>query len=124
MPLKTIINLVLGVLLISLVFFGYRAFTSGSGDTATARLAPEGFATSGGNSTVRNQFVDTLRAIKEIHFQTSVFANPVFQSLRDWHVELISKPVGRLNPFAPVGAGGEVSLPPLATTTSRAQPQR
>ncbi len=45
-----------------------------------------------------------LALLKTIRLDTSMFTDPLFKSLSDWGKEIPSQPVGRRNPFAPLGA--------------------
>jgi len=46
------------------------------------------------------ELLATLRGIK---LDGSIFEDPAFRSLEDFSQELVPEPVGRENPFAPVG---------------------
>ncbi|MDP3646433.1 MAG: hypothetical protein Q8R25_05080 [bacterium] len=48
------------------------------------------------------ELVATLLALRTVTLSGSIFTDPVFMSLQDFGVEIISEPVGRENPFAPL----------------------
>lgn len=50
-----------------------------------------------------------LFELKQIRLDSELFENPLFTSLKDFGQDLVTEPVGRQNPFAPLG--GEVVRP-------------
>lgn len=61
--------------------------------------------------------VDTLRQLEAVRLDGAVFSNPSFAALKDFSTQIIPEPVGRPNPFAPLGAAPDVS----ASSTKAAQ---
>lgn len=59
------------------------------------------------------ELVTTLLELREITLSGVIFADPVFQGLKDIGTEIVQEPVGRPNPFAPLIGGSR------ATTTRR-----
>lgn len=61
-----------------------------------------------------------LALLKTISLDTSVFTDPVFESLSDWGKAIPPQPAGRRNPFAPLGAstpaGKPTSVPSVPPT--------
>lgn len=55
------------------------------------------------------EVLETLLALRAISLDGTVFQNPAFQSLQDFSTEIMPEPVGRPNPFAPLGVGGSSS---------------
>lgn len=53
---------------------------------------------------VGQDLLAALALLKTIQLDTSVFADPIFKSLSDWGKTIPPQPVGRRNPFAPLGA--------------------
>lgn len=47
-------------------------------------------------------FLVLINQLEEIDFETTLFGDPVFDSLIDYRKQIESEPVGRANPFAPV----------------------
>ena len=52
---------------------------------------------------VRDELLGLLAALKMVQLDTSFFDDPNYRSLIDWSVAIKSQPVGRRNPFLPVG---------------------
>lgn len=50
-----------------------------------------------------------LFELKQIRLDSALFADPLFTALKDFGQDLVTEPVGRENPFAPLG--GEVVRP-------------
>lgn len=50
-----------------------------------------------------SQISQALLKIEQITLTRSIFENPVFNSLQDRSQPIIEEPVGRTNPFAPLG---------------------
>lgn len=46
-----------------------------------------------------------LAELKSIELDTSLLQNPTFLTLQDYSVSLSPEPIGRPNPFAPLGIG-------------------
>lgn len=81
------------VLLFAIVY--YMFFTGGS--------APAPSVTSTSASTpVSQKLVVMLTSLNTIQLNSSVFKDPVFQSLADFGVVIPQQQVGRRNPFAPL----------------------
>lgn len=57
-----------------------------------------------------------LLALRSVKLDSSIFSNPAYISLKDFSTEIVPEPIGRPDPFAPLGVGG--SLP----TGAKAQP--
>ncbi|MBI2048684.1 MAG: hypothetical protein HYT30_02040 [Parcubacteria group bacterium] len=47
--------------------------------------------------------LDTLFQLRAIQLTGSIFSNPAFSALRDFRTEIVAEPIGRRNPFAPLG---------------------
>lgn len=83
-------------LVIVAVLFGAYQFFVGTADepaltvTTTAVSGPD------------QDLVALLFELKSIRLDSALFADPVFQSLKDFGRELVSEPIGRVNPFAPL----------------------
>lgn len=85
------------IALIIIGFVVYSMFFSGEDDVALLEQTPVGGGATGGEILA---LLDTLRGID---FNTGVLDSTLFRSLVDFGVELTPEPVGRPNPFAPVG---------------------
>ena len=60
------------------------------------------------------ELVALLFELKNIRLDSTLFEDPLFKSLRDFGRDLVSEPVGRNNPFAPLT--GDKVLPPVKKT--------
>jgi hypothetical protein len=52
---------------------------------------------------ISSQITQALLKIEQIKLDRSIFENQIFASLEDRSEEIIDEPVGRSNPFAPLG---------------------
>ena len=91
------------VLALGYSFFSGEEIPEGLTSQAAGGLAPE----EGGD------LIALLAELKSIELDTSILQNPTFLTLEDFSVSLTAEPVGRSNPFAPLGT----SNTPVATTT-------
>jgi hypothetical protein len=57
----------------------------------------------GGGNDLGDEFVVQLLAIQNINFNTAFFSDPVYKGLKDQSRPLGDRPVGRPNPFSPIG---------------------
>ncbi|OHA20761.1 MAG: hypothetical protein A2849_02435 [Candidatus Taylorbacteria bacterium RIFCSPHIGHO2_01_FULL_51_15] len=62
------------------------------------------------DATLGRELLAVLAKLKSTTLDTSLFSDPVYQSLKDFGVSIAAQPVGRRNPFAELGAAG--ALPP------------
>ena len=56
-----------------------------------------------GQGQIGEDLVALLFRLQSLKLDQSIFTSPVFRSLKDFSQEIPSEPVGRPNPFAPVG---------------------
>jgi len=61
--------------------------------------------------------VATLLALRAVKLDGSLFSDPGFQSLKDFSTAIVPEPIGRPNPFAPLGSNIVIN----ASTTRGAQ---
>lgn len=95
---------ILGLLLLGVVFGGYYLFGRPAtlpGIEATSNVAGLG----------DEELLTELSKLKSLELDDSIFSDPVFRSLTDFSQPITPEPVGRENPFLPIGAMG--------TTTGR-----
>jgi hypothetical protein len=92
----------LSILFAVAVAFTAWYFLSGSSapqpvlSTAANAQAPEG----------TQAMVQSLLSLQSVTLNDSLFSSPSFQALKDFTTPITSEPVGRNDPFAPVGASG------------------
>lgn len=75
----------------------------------------------GGSPTEDNadqQLIASLLALRSVSLSGTILQDPAFQSLRDFGTAIVAEPVGRSNPFAPLGRSG---APNGAVATSSSQ---
>ena len=89
---------VLGILLVVGGLVVYLNFFAGnSGEALVA-------ASSDSDSPVTKELLVTLSSLNTIKLDTTIFTNPLFESLVNFGVELPDENVGRPNPFLPTNA--------------------
>lgn len=95
-----IILVIVGLLIAGFVWYGM------SGGTDTPALL-ESSAVNGDPAVAaqERQLLDTLFQLRAIQLAGTIFTNPAFQALRDFRTEIVSEPIGRKNPFAPLSQG-------------------
>jgi hypothetical protein len=74
-----------------------------SEETPTSLLEVQPVA-AGTVSAEERAILDTLFQLRAIQLTGSIFTNPAFLALRDFRTEIVAEPIGRRNPFAPLGA--------------------
>lgn len=94
--------LVVGVIVAFGLWYG---LSSPSSDTSLLDTTTDTAATDPASQEV----LETLLALRAISLDGTIFQNPAFQSLQDFSTEIVPEPVGRQNPFAPLGVGGSGS---------------
>lgn len=92
------------VLALGYSFFAGEDIPDGLTSQSAGGIAPE----EGGD------LIALLAELKSIDLDTSILQNQTFLTLQDFSVSLSPEPVGRANPFAPLGTGNSVVA---ATTT-------
>lgn len=96
--LKRFQNIIIAVVLIVIAFFVYSYFFAPSKEAALTKqdVSKE--------TPVDQDLISLLLTLKSIKLDASIFTDPTFQSLQDFSKDLVPEPVGRPNPFAPLGA--------------------
>ena len=91
-------NIFLFLIIFALLGGGYYFFLRGeSGDSLLTKTATEG------TRPVEQELITLLLQLRSIRLDEGIFASPVFDSLNDFSQPLQAEPVGRPNPFAPLG---------------------
>lgn len=113
---KTVLLAFLGVLVAGVVWYG---FMGGSAPAQPLLTTEEVVASAESDSDV----VRTLLTLRSVSLSGTIFSDPSFVTLQDFGREIISEPVGRENPFAPLNASGgqnvgEVRPPTTQPNTS------
>lgn len=96
-------NLLLMLVLLVAGFYLYSYFFVG-GDTSTEVLTVT--TLSGEDTALAGDLLLVLADLRTLKLDESLFSDPVFQSLKNFRVELTPEPIGRDNPFAPLTGAG------------------
>lgn len=108
-----LISLVILIALIGAAWWGF---------TQTSAPAPVVSTTNvGGNATDTQdaQIVQTLLQLQAVSLNGTILTDPGFLSLQDFTTQIVSEPIGRPNPFAPISA---TVVPVVATSTKTLNP--
>lgn len=84
------------------------------GSSPTSILATTGTSAT---DTQDAQLISTLLQLQAVSLNGAIFSDPAFLSLQDFTTQIISTPIGRPDPFAPVSAGAS-----SATSTEKLNP--
>ncbi len=93
------------VILVALLFAGYQFFFAG--ETGSVVSVSETSM-----ATPDQDLVALLFELRSIRLDSALFENPLFTSLQDFGQDLVPEPIGRENPFAPLGASATVRAEP------------
>jgi len=93
------------VIVALLVAVGVWIGLSSSGSSTGSLLTTEDVGNNGPNQ----DLVATLLALRAVKLDGSIFSDPGFQNLKDFSTQIIPEPIGRPNPFAPLGNNVMVS---------------
>lgn len=101
--------IIIAILVIFAIFIGYGFMKPASeGDSGLSKTVVAndagGFSNANGLAgELSDSFVIQLLAIQNINFNTEFFNDPVYRGLIDQSRDLGTRPVGRPNPFYPIG---------------------
>lgn len=76
-------------------------------------------ATSSEEVSAGQELLVVVNKIKSIELDDSIFGDPLFTNLQDNTFEIVPKPVGRSNPFAPLGTQTTTEQPAPKAPTAR-----
>jgi len=68
-------------------------------------------AVAGNPTETGEQILSLLQELNAIQLDDSIFSDPMFLSLKDFHIDLAEEPKQRSNPFAPIGQDEAVLEP-------------
>ncbi|MFQ5540902.1 MAG: hypothetical protein ACE5F4_01510 [Candidatus Paceibacteria bacterium] len=91
-------NLITIGVVILIAFVAYSMFF-----TAAPRSALTTSNVSATQSAVEQELLSLLLELRDIELDPALFSDERFQSLQDFNQEIVAEPVGRTNPFAPLG---------------------
>ncbi len=103
--LKSIKNkggLLFGSMMILVCFFAYQYWAGA--EASNSQLISVKDSSVGG---VGSETLKLLAELRNLVLDEDIFVDKVFQNLEDFSMELQLQPIGRNNPFAPVGTDGE-----------------
>lgn len=95
-------TIILFVVIVGVLFAGYQFLLAPSNEPALEATPTEAAGPD-------QDLVALLFELKGIRLDNTLFADPLFQSLKDFGKDLVSEPIGRVNPFAPLSGS---TLPP------------
>jgi len=85
------------VLLIGAAWYGF---------TASSAPAPVLSTTDATDTNPADQsLVSTLLQLQAVSLSGNIFSDPAFTSLQDFTTQIVSEPIGRTDPFAPLSPG-------------------
>lgn len=94
------------------VWYGLSASSATPASTLTAVSTSSGSPT---QESADQQLVATLLSLRAVTLSGTIFQDPSFESLKDFGTPIVAEPVGRTDPFAPLGSAANATA---ATTTS------
>lgn len=113
--------IIIGAVVVILVFVVYAMVKpeskSGDGIERTIVTVPGGDGSVTGGEDPAAGFINQLLAIKQVHFNTDFFKDPIYKELVDQYRDLNDRPVGRPNPFLDIGVDDVVFEPNGSTRT-------
>lgn len=98
MSKKIKISIIVAIIVIA-GLFAYRFFFVRVDEEALTSTS------SSANAEVGREVLETLETLETINLDSSVFEREDFRNLKDFSVEIVPDPLGRRNPFAPIGEG-------------------
>jgi len=105
---QKILYAVFGLMVVVTVVY----FSSGGGGGGTVAVAaPDEIV-------VGKELLDLFDQMKLITLDQNIFTNPVFNSLNDFGLTIAPQPIGRNNPFAPLGTSNSAGTTTTETITA------
>lgn len=92
-------NWIAVIALVVVGFFIYTYFFTSTPEPVLSASTPSQ------NALVDADLIALLSELKSIQLDDSIFKDQTFLSLHDFSQTLVPEPVGRQNPFAPLGTG-------------------
>lgn len=91
-------TVIIVVLVIAIAFVAYSYFFAKPTEPV---LSVQAVSTT---PSVDQDLIAILLQLKSIKLDDAIFSDSAFKSLQDFSQELVQEPIGRNNPFAPLGA--------------------
>ena len=95
-------NILFSSMMILVCFFAYQYWAGAEVSNSQLISVKDSSVGSVGNETLK-----LLAELRTLVLDEDIFVDKVFQNLEDFSMELQLQPIGRNNPFAPVGTDGE-----------------
>jgi hypothetical protein len=95
----------IGIVVIAGVAWFAMSGGTPSGDAVLTTTTPP----SGAAGSAQRQLLSTLNDLRSIRLGAEILNDPAFLSLRDFGTDIITEPIGRRNPFAPLGSSSSGS---------------
>lgn len=86
------------IVVVGVLYLGYQFFFAAPTEDALIVTTEQGAGPD-------QDLIALLFELKSIRLDNAIFGDPLFQSLNDFGQTLVQEPVGRQNPFAPLGTG-------------------
>ena len=114
--MSSFVKIIIAVLVVAGVgFFGYNYLSRT--DTTSDTLLQQ--TSTNNTSSMGAEVLTALNQLRTLKLDDSVFKDKTFMSLQDFSKPLDAEPIGRTNPFSPIGVeNGPVKLAPLEQATS------
>lgn len=108
---KLVLLILAGIVLAGVVWYSFMR------DDATPLLKTQDLTEA---TNVDGDVVGVLLQLRAVSLSGTIFTDPAFQALQDFSSEIVPEPVGRPNPFAPLGNAGRTggSATSTGSTTS------
>lgn len=87
------------------------------GLSGSSSPSPDLVSTTPSSGSADQTLVETLLTLRTVSLSGTIFSDPAFESLKDFGTQIVSEPVGRPNPFAPLSS----SVIQNATSTKNPQ---
>lgn len=92
-------KIIIGIVVIIIIFVVYTIFFKADPESNSLLTSTQ---KTDGSSILGQEILKAINQIKSLDLETSVFDDPVLNSLRDQSEEIIPERTGRPNPFAPL----------------------
>ena len=111
-------KLLLIVIIIVVIGGAWYGLTSSSSGSA-AVLSSSGPDTSGDEA-----IISSLQSLQAISLSGTIFSDPAYKTLKDYTTAIVPVPAGRADPFAPISAAAQSSVPAPANSVQIFKPSR
>lgn len=109
-------NILFSIIMMFICFFAYQYWV-GAAESDYQLISIKDAA----SGDVGNETLQLLSELRTLVLDEDIFTDRTFQNLEDFSVELQPQPIGRNNPFAPIGADGIYTSVEIGTSTDQNQ---